>query len=311
MGVNISSETVELVLKNLFGGIAKIHDQTYIPWLNNKRINKYKNYTLEKSNGELVFYENGSPVAWESLDSSDQVELIKFRNMNANGEVLNSKLEKEINNSENKEELANVVMDSINKNEDAMLYFMEKSKFVSDSNKSEILTDIISKKLSSDEEISISIFDFVCSLTKPDINTLQEIKKLMLIYQRDSILKNEIIKKEFSIFLPYILDNEEFRKLNIQLDYEKMIEFSMRGLFSIQPSALSIDTQSHINPNKSYEHKIIYNELEYKLAENNGSNKAIKTILLSQLGKDVLSHIPESGYIDNYIEYLNKVNLIP
>ncbi len=326
MDINIKSETVELVLTSLFGGVRTVYEDTYKPWLDNKRINKYGKYTLHRKDGSIEYYENGTPVIWNNLDSIEQLELIKFRNMGKNGEFLNEKLTNVVNDSEDKENISKNIMEGINLNEDALLYYVEKSKFISSDKKSDIIANVISDKLSKKEEIDTNILEFFTNITVSELEKLILLRRLIFTYSAIRIDKDncineilvygsnddtqKVVELNFGYFFPKIQGDTFLKGLQLGINWDDIINFSLKGLYTESTMNRYLNTNVFSDDSNLL---YFFSDCKHRrfLCKFKGEQVG-HNFQLSQLGKSVFSHLPvEEPANDNYIVRLNEHNCLP
>lgn len=318
--MNIESTTVNKLIDNVSRGAGTLFDEIVSPVILNKRIQSNEKYTYVRKNGEVIYFEEGKPVIINDLTGSEQVELQKYKNQVSNilelYDVLNERLQ---NSKEELDSFKKKIEDSVSLNDEFFQYYTEKTQFISNENKSKILNEIIVNKLHNNEEISTNILDFISNLTTSDIKKLQAIKSLLLtLYYIDVNEDNLIIlneeknyKHKLLNFLPSLTGDGFLSQLDNTVRWDDILDFSMRGLFTVNENIITLPTKSRDIKRKYIITSTVENEDFFILSSPKGQEDIkLSNYTLSALGKEVLSVVPsEKSYINDYISLLQSENL--
>lgn len=317
MGINdlIGLGEVVKVASSAMGRL--YNDFVSIP-LNMRRVKLNNDIELEISNDGYKILQKDSEIDFEEVSFEMKQEILKTKNQLENLNNLVVKLESKDNNKTLKEFFAMI-------SESDKLYLLDKYKFEDDEIKINTINEIIAQKLAEENEFSRVVFDFVLSLTTKDIKKLQDIKTLCLMHSQIFIDKNYkraplLIKDRVNdndiktavtsavLIYPFISDNDLFQDLGLNISWDDIQEFALRGLYTSSAMRQTIpiripEIDDFIIINLfHYNNKNYY--IDFEQCEINH-----RIFLLSNLGREIFEYIPESKSNDKYIKYINDNNI--
>lgn len=317
--MEINSKTIDKIIEKTSDAVGTIHNDIINPWLLNKRLQSNKKYTYIRKNGNVLYFNEGVPINIDDLTGEEQVNFQKYKNQVENINVLYQELYEKVQSTQEEiNDMENRIMQSLVTNEEFFQYYTEKTQYISNKDKINILNKIIVDKLNNNEDISTNILDFINNLTASDIRKLQEIKKLLLsvsylsLNDKKSLNSEELlVEGNVKIFLPALMGDKLLNQLELNIKWDDIIDFSTRGLFTINEMFMSMKAQKEKPLSQAIMQGLSHKSDIYVInSETKEGIIEFRNHTLSRLGNDVFSVIPAIEYnSEEYINILLKNNI--
>ncbi len=318
MGINDLIGLGEMV-KVASSGVGRVYNDFISIPVNMRRVKMNSDIELEISNDGYKILQKDKEIGFNNVSFEMQQEIIKTKNQLENLNNLVVKLERKGNENTLKDYFSMI-------SESDKVYLLDKYKYEDDEYKINTINEIIAQKLVEENDFSRLVFDFVLSLTKKDIEKLQNIKTLCLKHSQIFIDKNcsmipikaqdikngkEVLTSVTSAtsLFPFISDNDLYKELGLNINWSDIQEFALRGLYTSSAMQQTIPISIPVNDNFLMINIINHNNREYYIDFNEKEIK-LSIFLLSKLGNEILEYIPMSKANDTYVDYINDNKIL-